>query len=101
MFLLKTILIFSLVNMSMSGVANSDRKSLPEKVGMSLMETGSNAGPGIVRSLNYYLQMKITYFFEPRNYLILFCCFYKTNYDFTVSKGTRGLVLESKSSPRS
>lgn len=47
----------------MSGVVNSDRKSLPEKVGMSLMETGSNAGPGIVRNLNYYLQMKITIFF--------------------------------------
>ena len=76
----------------MSGVVNSERKSLPEKVGMSLMETGNNAGPGIVRSLNYYLQMKITIFFEPRNSLILFCYFYKTNYDFTVSKGTRGLV---------
>ena len=52
MFILKTILIFSLVNISMSGVVNSERKSLPEKVGMSLMETGNNAGPGIVRSLN-------------------------------------------------
>ena len=49
----------------MSGVANSDTKSLPENVAknsMSLMETGNNAGPGIVRSLNYYLQMKITFF---------------------------------------
>ena len=57
MFLLKTILIFSLVNISMSGVVNSDTKSLPENVAknsMSLMETGNNAGPGIVRSYSIY-----------------------------------------------
>ena len=57
MFLSKTILIFSLVNISMSGVANSDTKSLPENVAknsMSLMETGNNAGPGIVRSYSIY-----------------------------------------------
>ena len=69
MFLIKTILIFSLVNISMSGVVNSDGKSLPEnfaKSSMSLMETGNKAGPGIVRHLNYHLQMKITTcFFEP------------------------------------
>ena len=63
MFLLKTVLIFSLVNISMSGVVNSERKSLPEKVGMSLMETGNNAGPGIVRSLNYYLCTNENYYF--------------------------------------
>ena len=42
----------------MSGVVNSDGKSLPESVAknsMSLMETGNKAGPGIVRSLNFYL----------------------------------------------
>ena len=47
----------------MSGVVNSERKSLPEKVGMSLMETGNNAGPGIVRSLNYYLCTNENYYF--------------------------------------
>jgi hypothetical protein len=65
MFILKAILFFSLVNISMSGVVNSDGKSLPESVAknsMSLMETGNKAGPGIVRSLNFYLQMKITIF---------------------------------------
>ena len=46
----------------MSGVVNSERKSLPEKVGMSLMEAENNAGLGIVRGLNHYLQTKITFF---------------------------------------
>ena len=78
----------------MSGVVHSDTKSLPENVAkssMSLMETGNNAGPGIVRSLNFYLHMKITISF---NLVILESFFVtrQTTYDFTVSKGTRGLV---------
>ena len=66
MLLLKSILIFSFVNISMSGVVHSDTKSLPENVAknsMSLMETGNNAGPGIVRSLNFLFTNETCYIF--------------------------------------
>ena len=80
----------------MSGVVNSDGKSLPEhfaKSSMSLMESGNKSGPGIVRSLNFYLQMKITIFFNLVILQFFFIAFTRqTTYDFTVSKGMRGLV---------
>ena len=50
----------------MSGVVHSDTKSLPENVAknsMSLMETGNNAGPGIVRSLNFLFTNETCYIF--------------------------------------